>query len=136
MGKYKDEKENRLLKLYLTVLILLSIIELGNSFLDLIELPFVVDILIGIVIFAFSIYALIQFHRQKLSKLTYIIPIWIISVYVLFILLGVLSAFLFVYAGSSLRIIVDSQIFKYFDLYSNMFGLLFAAFLLYFFKKK
>jgi len=141
MRLYDKEKKSKLLKIFLIisfVLILTAIINfLSNYFLNS---PFLyiglrLDGFIRISMLIFSIYCLIQFHKQKLSKLTFVIPIWVIAVSVLSIILGIILAFLLLTRGISPDIVLNSSIYEMFGFISNLFGFFFISYLFFILRK-
>ena len=133
--KYTKEKQSTLLKLYLIISIILSIIAIISDF---IFFKFGISSSLVIVsgfinfglclYFIFSIYALIKFIKKKFHKITFLIPSIEIILFILFFLIA------------SPNTIVDMnlfyQVFRYFDfMLSNFLGLVVAPYLLYLFRK-
>ena len=141
MKDYINERKNKLLNIFLIIVILLALIgilnSLSNYFLKnpLINLGLQMDNFIHLVVFVFAIICLIQFRRQKLNWLTFVVPIWLIVFYVILVILGIISAILHINNGIALDLIVKSSLFEIFGLLSNLFVLAFASFLLRRFRK-
>ena len=117
--------------LLISVLNLSSKLLTGNLFLDL----GMVMGYIGIGLFIFSIYCLIKFRKQHLNKLTLIIPIWFIVLFILIIIFSFTLGILQLKSGLIPELIIDTPTFYSINLFHDILLLGFIIYLLYLFER-
>ena len=95
-----------------------------------IETNLLIEGIILICIFIYSI--LIIVRRNKLKKISIVIPIFIIAYVLLMILLGIINGLLTYLYSYEVYFISNSICFKLFNVISSMFVLFFSVYFLYF----
>lgn len=139
--KYSKERNSKLLNIFLIISLLFATLGIINYLSEiflgkyLINLNLKLDGIVRILIFIFSIYCLIQFRKQKLSKLTYILPIWTISVLILSIIFGIILVLLYLNFSISPEIILESQLFNLINFMLNLAYFIITLHLIYLFKR-
>lgn len=138
---YKKERKSKLLKSFLFISYVLIVLAIGNFLSNLFSNQIIfniglkIDGLIRLGMFLFSIYCLFQFYKQKFSKITYVIPIWIISIFLISVILGIFLAILQITKLTNPGIILYSQWYKNLGFISNLSGFLFISYLFFSFRK-
>lgn len=140
MKGHNKENKSKLLKSYLMIVILNSLLALGIfSFETLFQeitsnLFATILLLLMIVIFIFSIYALIKFKEEKLGKITFVLPVLNVILLLLLLIFSIILFFLNYKFGLDPALVTKSGIFYSLDIMINLFEISFASYLFYRFR--
>ena len=149
MAEFEKEKHNKLLKFYLLIIF-------GwTGYLAVNRLMFILNIdrtasrweiiffgLLGNLIVLFSAYCFIKFRKQKLHRLTFILPTWILIYGVMIMFFAVIAAINLIrynkeiIFGVSIDNIILSSTFLHFALIQDTLQFLLALHLMYLFYLK
>lgn len=141
MLDYTKEKQSKLLRLYLIIVLLANligvIIFVIKIYLKLKVPNFMTNsiFLLMLLIFVFSIYCLFQFKKQKLHKITFILPIINIILFPLLFLIGIVVGIIGLIFNSNPYVIINSNLVNILNLVNNLFEIIIASYLLTIFKK-
>ena len=141
MEEYIKEKENSLLKYFLAIIILSSLIGIVINVFEIYQQKMIVNpfsyfvLLITFLIFFLSIYCLFHFRGKKLNKITFVLPIINIILPILLILVGTLIGIISFIYNTEPYLILNYRLIFVLNFIENIFELVFATILLYLLRK-
>ena len=132
-----DERNSKFFKIYFILAIIFAIVGLFSSFFHNFETwgqTIGVDIyfisIYSIAIFILSIVAVYSFWQNKFSKITLIIPIYYIVIFILTFVYGLMVGFLTYYLGILLSEIPVPPESNIISLFTSLFELFFSMYVL------
>jgi hypothetical protein len=139
---YSNERKNNILWVFLIISLILDILGLSNRWSSfyfqkpLFLIHYRIDLLFTSAFVIFSIYCLYRFKRDKLAKITFVIPIWHIVVYLISVLIGLILVPLNLKFGITPNQVFSSSVFTAINDLLGILGTLFNIYLIFIIWKK
>ncbi len=141
MKIYNKEKNSKLLKAFLYTSIIIGFLLIVTVFVTIFNVKLFLlsspdfGFIISFLIFVFSIICFLKFRKNNFAKITLVLPLLSIILFLFFLLIGIVFGILNVVTGFEYSMIVNSNLLLALNQIFNFFEVAFASYLLYLFRK-